>query len=185
MIFRRAANPTTSTIVKTNSHLTKLALFIALALLLVHGKAVRAQDDRPDKEHLLAFLNDKMPESFELFQKLTAGESEILERAAELMTKYREIAREEGLKEADAFLSEERSHVRLEILVGVWRETEDEAEQDGFKNEIAAIIGAQIDRELADGQSDLESLEEEVEQLSDELEDIRENRGSIIAEELR
>ncbi|MDG2124709.1 MAG: hypothetical protein P8J87_13475, partial [Verrucomicrobiales bacterium] len=148
-----------------------------------------AAEDRPSVEHVLGFLRDKMPESTRLLERVRDEEgeeeyAEVLENAGDLLMEYLEIKNEGGAEEAEAFLEEERGRVRMEALVEAWHGTGDEAEKKAIEEEIGKIIGIQIDRELAHGRRELETLEAEVEEFGEELAEIEENREAIIEEEV-
>jgi poly(3-hydroxybutyrate) depolymerase len=166
----------------------KLTLIAVLALLTIHSTQLQAEDV-PSKEHVLGFLKDKMPQSLELLDQVRAEEGadeyeKVLENARELLMEFLEIKREDGVEAAEAFVKEERDRVLMEFLVESWHDTKDEARRNEMEKEIAGLIGAQIDRELAHGRKELESLIEDVEAFEAELKDIEENRETIIAEEL-
>lgn len=154
------------------------------------GSLLHAEEERPTVEHVLDFLKEKMPESMDLLERVKEeegeeGYAEVVESAADLLMEYLEIKREEGAEAAENFLDEERTGVRMESLVEAWHEADDEAGKREIRKEIGKLIGAQIDREIEYGHRELEKLKGEVEEIEEELAEMKESREGIIAEELR
>jgi seryl-tRNA synthetase len=144
---------------------------------------------RPGTEHVLGFLKDKMPESLRFLERVREedgdeGYEEVLEEARDLLAEFLEIKRKEGEEVAERFLDFERSRIRLQALLEEWHETDDESENRELRNQIAEIVGKQVDREIAEGQQELNKLKEEVKEIEEELAELEERRGAIIEAEL-
>ena len=154
------------------------------------GSLLHAEEERPTVEHVLDFLKEKMPESLDLLERVKEeegeeGYAEVVESAADLLMEYLQIKREEGAEAAENFLDEERTGVHMESLVEAWHEADDEAGKREIRKGIGKLIGAQIDREIEYGHRELEKLKGEVEEIEEELAEMKESREGIIAEELR
>lgn len=147
------------------------------------------EESRPGTEHVLGFLKDKMPESLRFLERVREedgdeGYEEVLEEARDLLAEFLEIKRKEGEEAAERFLDFERSRIRLQALLEEWHETDDESEKRELRNQIAEIVGKQVDREIEEGQQELNKLKEEVREIEEELAELEERRGAIIEAEL-
>ncbi|MDA7865415.1 hypothetical protein N9A70_01425 [Akkermansiaceae bacterium] len=169
-----------------------LFLLLSYALLLAgfNQPVLADEEERPGTEHVLGFLKDKMPKSLQLLKRVREeegeqGYQEVLEEARDLLAEYLEIRREEGKEHAERFLDFERGRIHLEVLLEEWRETENEDEKQELREQIAELVGEQIDREMEEGHRELEKLKEEVREIEEELARFEEKREVIIEDELR
>jgi len=165
-------------------------LLLSAVIFLGFPQLVFADEEsRPGTEHVLGFLKDKMPESLRFLERVREedgdeGYEEVLEEARDLLAEFLEIKRKEGEEAAERFLDFERSRIRLQALLEEWHETDDESEKRELRNQIAEIVGKQVDREIEEGQQELNKLKEEVREIEEELAELEERRGAIIEAEL-
>ena len=170
-------------------HSNFLLLSSAVIFLGFHQLVLADEEGRPGTEDVLGFLNDEMPESLRFLERVREedgdeGYEEVLEEARDLLAEFLEIRQEKGEKAAERFLDFERSRIRLQALLEEWHEADDEDEKRELRNQIAEIVGKQVDREMEEGHQELEKLKEEVREIEEELAELEERRGAIIEAEL-
>ena len=170
-------------------HSNFLLLSSAVIFLGLHKLVLADEEERPRTEQVLGFLKDKMPESLRFLERVREedgdeGYKEVLEEARDLLVEFLEIRREEGEEVAERFLDFERSRIRLQALLEEWHETDDEDEKRELRNQIAEIVGKQVDLEIEEGHQELDKLKEEVREIEEELAELEERRGAIIEAQL-
>ena len=173
----------------TKIHSNFLLLSSAVIFLGLHKLVLADEEERPRTEQVLGFLKDKMPESLRFLERVREedgdeGYKEVFEEARDLLAEFLEIRREEGEEVAERFLDFERSRIRLQALLEEWHETDDEDEKRELGNQIAEIVGKQVDLEIEEGHQELDKLKEEVREIEEELAELEERRGAIIEAQL-